>query len=73
MEFRQHCTWADYLNFYGNPTYLLWNCASNIEYSEIVKLYAESLGERKTMENLILPEGPEGRLFMLRNRNTYPQ
>jgi len=43
------------------------------EYSEIAKLYTGSLGERKTIENHILSEGPEARLFMLSSKNKYSQ
>jgi len=46
--------------------------AASVGNSEIVKLYTEGLGERKTIESYILSEGQEGRLFMLCNRNTYP-
>lgn len=50
---------------------LLCGFLFGVEYSEIIKLYTENLGERKIIENFILSEGPEDRLFTLRNRNAY--
>jgi len=65
-EVRYGRTWE-----HGHRVSLLCGFLFGVEYSRIVKLYTENLGERKTIENFILSEGPEDRLFTLCNRNAY--